>query len=116
LRLRQILTNLLSNALKFTDDGKIEVRTGTTGDIAWVEVEDSGKGIPEDQRANIFERFIQLDASPTRAGGGVGLGLPICRELARLHGGTVSVRRSDERGTTFRLEMQTDARQDIAAE
>ena len=86
-RLQQILRNLLSNALKFTTKGSVElrVRPAQRGCIAF-EVEDTGIGIPEDQLALIFEAFHQADGTTSRKYGGTGLGLSISRELARLLG------------------------------
>ena len=96
MRLRQVLTNLLSNATKFTDRGEVRVRVGylpdgEAGELA-VEVEDTGIGIAEAQLEQIFEDFVQADESLTRRAGGTGLGLAICRQLVGLMGGAVGVR------------------------
>ena len=95
-RIRQILYNLITNALKFTDSGSIEVRcwvnkTGRTGDkiSLWFSVEDTGQGIPSDKLKTIFEPFMQADSSSTRRFGGLGLGLAISRQLVELMDGDI---------------------------
>ncbi len=106
-RLRQVVSNLLNNALKFTDAGAITVwasahRTEATG--VWtleVEVRDTGIGIAAEDLSNIFEAFVQADDSASRARGGTGLGLSISRRLVRLMGGDMTVRSELGRGSTF---------------
>ena len=105
LRITQILFNLIGNAVKFTARGEITVRLGQTDCTAWVEVEDTGEGLDEEDIPKIFDRFAQLDSSHSRENGGVGLGLPISRELAELHGGSVHVRSRKGQGSVFRLEL-----------
>ncbi len=106
MRLRQVLTNLLSNALKFTDHGGITVsvklgeRAGDTVELLFA-VEDTGIGMTEAQAAGIFEAFSQADASTTRRFGGTGLGLAICRDLVQLMGGTIQAASEPGRGTTI---------------
>lgn len=112
-RLRQILTNLLSNATKFTERGEIAIRVdyaGTpSGGALSIEVEDTGIGIPPEQHDKIFQRFIQADDSLARSAGGTGLGLAISSQLAELMGGRVTVRSVQGMGSTFRLEIPTCA-------
>lgn len=106
-RLRQVVSNLLNNALKFTDAGAITVwasahRTEATG--VWtleVEVRDTGIGIAPEDLSSIFEAFVQADDSASRARGGTGLGLSISRRLVRLMGGDMTVRSELGRGSTF---------------
>ncbi|CAG0998844.1 two-component system, OmpR family, sensor histidine kinase SenX3 [Rhodocyclaceae bacterium] len=105
-RLRQVLTNLVGNALKFTHRGEVRVSVahgGTEGGQLTLRfsVADSGIGIPADKREAIFEAFTQADASTTREYGGTGLGLSICRQLVELMGGRIWVESEPGRGSTF---------------
>ena len=105
-RLRQILTNLIGNAIKFTDEGEIIVRVRSEGndgsDARFLfEVIDSGIGIRPESQTMIFELFSQEDGSTTRRYGGTGLGLAICKELTELMGGNIGVRSKPGEGTTF---------------
>ena len=91
-RVRQILSNYLSNALKFTDRGRIHVHLfRRTHDVARIEINDTGIGVSAELRATLFQPFTQADSSTTRRFGGSGLGLSICRELATLMGGDVGL-------------------------
>ncbi|MFG6414466.1 ATP-binding protein [Roseateles sp. DC23W] len=105
LRLRQIVANLVANAIKFTQQGgiSVNVRHEPAADLARVRiaVEDTGIGIPPEAQARIFERFSQVDESMTRRFGGTGLGLAICRELAALMDGDITVQSLPGRGTRF---------------
>ncbi|MBN1612215.1 MAG: response regulator [Polyangiaceae bacterium] len=111
-KLKQILLNLIGNAVKFTGaHGEIRVSVDTAcGDSAGVvfEVADNGIGIPEDHLDIIFESFRQVDGSHTRTAGGAGLGLAICRQLAEMHGGNISVQSRLGVGSTFRLWLPQD--------
>ncbi len=105
-RLRQILTNLLANALKFTEAGEVQLDVAVTSeDEAKAEIEitvrDTGIGIPADRIANLFTAFTQVDASTTRRYGGTGLGLSISSKLASLMGGTIAVESIEGAGSTF---------------
>jgi signal transduction histidine kinase len=106
LRLRQMLTNLVSNAVKFTEVGFVQVETIETTDGSgrlWLEVgvTDSGIGIPEDKQSLLFDRFSQLDASTTRRHGGSGLGLSILRGVARAMGGEAGMTSREGHGSRF---------------
>jgi two-component system, sensor histidine kinase and response regulator len=101
LRMRQIVTNLLSNALKFTESGEVVVDTCVAGGRLRIEVRDTGIGIPEDKLGSIFEEFTQADGSITRRFGGTGLGLSITKKLVELMHGQISVRSQIGKGTTF---------------
>ena len=106
-RLRQVITNLAGNAIKFTAAGEVTVRIGLeAGDEAAdpllrVEVRDSGIGIPPERMDRLFRSFSQVDASTTRRYGGTGLGLAISRQLAELMGGRIGVDSEPGRGSTF---------------
>lgn len=104
-RLRQIVFNLMSNALKFTEHGRVTLTVGTTGDRFRIGVADTGVGIAPDKRDAIFESFRQADASMTRRFGGTGLGLTICRDLARAMGGDVTVSGDPGEGSCFTVDL-----------
>jgi signal transduction histidine kinase/AmiR/NasT family two-component response regulator len=104
-RLRQILGNLISNALKFTHEGKVTVRLTRTSRGVRLEVSDTGIGIAPDRIAALFETFAQADSSPTRRYGGAGLGLAICRQLAQAMGGDISACSMPGRGSAFTVEL-----------
>jgi PAS domain S-box-containing protein len=103
-RLRQILVNLVGNAVKFTDRGRVAVALSYDAEERLViEVSDTGPGISAAAKAKLFQLFSQVDGSSTRTKGGSGLGLAICRGLAQAMGGTVGVKSRVGRGSTFRL-------------
>jgi signal transduction histidine kinase len=105
-RIAQVLENLVTNAVKFTPaGGEIRVRLSRCGEEAEVAVADRGIGIPAAARARIFERFYQVDASSTRAYGGMGLGLAIVREILAAHGREIRVESEEGKGTTFRFTL-----------
>ena len=104
-RVRQILYNLLSNAAKFTERGRIDVRALRTETGVRISVQDTGIGMPADTAQRMFEKFSQADASVTRRFGGTGLGLSICRELAGLMGGSIGVDSTLGQGSTFTVDL-----------
>lgn len=105
-RLMQVLTNLLSNAAKFSPAGAaVKVRAQETGNRVRVEVQDFGRGIPEEFRARIFEKFAQADSSSTRRFEGTGLGLSISRRLVEAMGGTIGFSTVTGQGTTFYFDL-----------
>jgi signal transduction histidine kinase/ActR/RegA family two-component response regulator len=106
-RLRQILSNLISNALKFTDAGSVGVRLEPLAGDEGVRlvVRDSGIGIPDDKLAMLFQKFTQLDASTTRRFGGTGLGLAICQELTQMMGGKIFAQSREGEGSVFTVEL-----------
>ena len=108
-RIRQILSNLLTNAAKFTRDGVIVVRASQHEQTVRVDVIDNGPGIPEDAMASLFDRFTQVDDSTTRVHGGTGLGLALSRDLARRMGGELFATSTYGQGSTFTLLMPIDA-------
>jgi signal transduction histidine kinase len=102
-RLTQVLLNLVGNAIKFTDQGSVEVRAAQVGDTFELSVVDTGFGIaPEDQK-KIFEEFQQVDNTSTRKKGGTGLGLSISRKIVELHGGAITVDSEIGKGSTFKV-------------
>ncbi|GAB2191940.1 ATP-binding protein [Sessilibacter sp. MAH2] len=109
-RLRQILTNLVGNAIKFTHQGSVsvesswQIRAGNQGQLR-IRVIDTGIGMTEQQRANVFAPFVQADTSITRQYGGTGLGLSICRHLARAFGGNLECTSQQGKGSCFELQM-----------
>lgn len=104
-RLKQILGNLLSNALKFTPSGTVLLNASTQGDRLVVTVRDTGIGIPADRLPYIFQPFRQVDESDARVHGGTGLGLTICRLLAERMGGVLTVTSTVGAGSTFTLSL-----------
>ncbi len=109
-RLRQILFNLMSNAIKFTEEGTIALSAAVEagpdgGELLVLRVIDSGIGIPEDRLDAIFESFSQVDGSVTRIYGGTGLGLTICRSLAEAMGGSIDVSSRLGAGSTFTVRL-----------
>jgi PAS domain S-box-containing protein len=114
-RVRQILLNLLSNASKFTDEGSITLTTRqqTNADghpELYLSVKDTGVGIAAKDQDKLFEPFVQVDGSPTRATGGTGLGLSITRLLVELHGGEISLISSEGKGSDFFFTLPLDDR------
>ncbi len=116
LRLRQVITNLVSNAIKFTQHGEIFIGISLLnikGDKASIgfEVRDTGIGIPSDKIDRLFKAFSQVDSSTTRKYGGTGLGLVICEKLISLMGGGISVQSEAGKGTTFSFNINVDLSQ-----
>ena len=110
-KVKQILVNLLSNALKFTQEGSITIRTKMQGkQMVAISVIDTGIGIPKADYMKIFEDFRQVDSGPRRAYGGTGLGLSICRRLTTMLSGTLRVESRLGRGSTFTLTIPTTLR------
>ena len=119
-RLRQILSNLVGNAIKFTARGEVvieaEVRSERSGWICvGLHVRDTGIGIPHDRQAAIFESFTQVDGSTTRRYGGTGLGLTICRQLVQLMDGTLTVASEPGTGSTFTVELTIEKQAVVTA-
>jgi signal transduction histidine kinase/CheY-like chemotaxis protein len=108
-RLRQILTNLISNAIKFTDAGTVRVTAAAKASVVAINVTDTGVGIPESQLGRIFDEFVQVDQSLARRQGGTGLGLAIASRLARLMEGGISVSSVPGSGSRFTLTLPRSA-------
>ena len=105
-KLRQILVNLMENAIKYSPDGgHIEVRIDRAGEAMRFSVRDEGIGIAPEEQDRIFERFHRLDPNMTRGVGGTGLGLYICRELVQRMGGRIWVTSREGSGSTFSFDL-----------
>jgi heavy metal sensor kinase len=105
-RLGQVATNLLSNAVQYNrPGGEVRVQLGVASGEAVLSVTDTGCGIPAEDRAHIFERFYRVDKARSRASGGNGLGLAICKSIVEGHGGTIDFETEPGRGSTFRVRL-----------
>jgi signal transduction histidine kinase len=107
LRLREVLDNLITNAIKYTPKGgkiRIQEEQGPKGYIRF-SVDDTGAGIPEEERPLIFDRFYRIDKSRSSDSGGRGLGLSITSEIVKAHGGTITVGKSDLKGASFKVTL-----------
>jgi PAS domain S-box-containing protein len=104
-RVRQVLYNLISNAVKFTDEGSVTVRAAYADHQLYVAVSDTGIGIAPDRIPALFDKFVQVDASTTRRYGGSGLGLAICDELVRRMGGLIEVESTPDSGSCFTVRL-----------
>jgi CheY-like chemotaxis protein/two-component sensor histidine kinase len=100
-RIRQVITNLMSNAAKFTEEGAITFSVWTEEELVYISVEDTGEGIPEEKVPLVFEAFRQVDGSSTRRAEGTGLGLPISRQFVEMHGGRIWLESEYGVGTKF---------------
>jgi signal transduction histidine kinase len=111
-KVKQIVLNLLSNALKFTPSGTVTIGASYDGEnrMVTIAVRDTGVGIPIADHGKVFEDFRQLDSSPTRGYGGTGLGLSICRRLSQMLGGTIELTSSSGKGSTFTLRLPARTR------
>jgi PAS domain S-box-containing protein len=118
-RLSQVLDNLVSNAIKFTNEGgSVQVRLSATGDEALIEVVDTGMGIAAAEQSQLFDRFFRSSEATERAIPGTGLGLTIVKEIVERHEGTIEVESAAGRGTTMRVRLPVGAakaREDVAA-
>jgi GAF domain-containing protein len=113
-RLIQVLLNLVGNAIKFTDLGKVVVRVGTSDDAYVVSVTDTGPGIADADREKIFEEFQQADTTRAKAKGGTGLGLAISRRIVEMHGGRLWVESTLGQGSTFSFTVPIHVEQQVA--
>jgi CheY-like chemotaxis protein/anti-sigma regulatory factor (Ser/Thr protein kinase) len=105
-RLRQVVSNVVGNAIKFTNSGRVIIRAvRQSNDFVLIEVKDTGIGISPQKMARLFDRFDQEDATVTRQFGGTGLGLAVSFELCRLMGGSISAESTQGVGSTFRIEL-----------
>jgi len=104
-RVRQVLTNLIENAIAYTDEGTVRCRYRRHVDKVRIEVIDTGKGIPEEHRERIFERFYRVNPDRSRKSGGTGLGLSIVQQIIQAHGEEIHVESTVGRGTRFWFEL-----------
>jgi signal transduction histidine kinase len=104
-RLTQVLLNLVGNAIKFTDEGRVGISVAAQNGTFEVAVADTGPGIAASEHERIFEEFHQVDSSSTREKGGTGLGLAIARRIVELHGGRIWVESEPGHGATFRITL-----------
>lgn len=104
-RLTQVIDNLLTNALRYTDSGEVRVNVHQAGGKVFLAVSDTGIGLSEDEAAHVFERFWRADPSRSRGTGGTGVGLAIARELTRAHAGTIDVVSEVGVGSTFTVSL-----------
>jgi len=115
-RIYQVLTNLVGNAIKFTEAGEVEVEVTASNDTFVVSVSDTGPGLSEADQQKIFDEFHQVDGSSTRKKGGTGLGLSIAKRIVEMHGGRIWVESTLGEGSTFsftlpvRVERQREQR------
>ncbi|MGB6986312.1 MAG: ATP-binding protein [Candidatus Aquilonibacter sp.] len=100
--LRQLVSNLVDNAIKFTSEGAVSVHIGEDERTAWIDVADTGPGVSDDELTHIFERFYRADKARSRDVPGTGLGLAIVRSIARVHGGEIEAQRAPSGGALFR--------------
>ena len=114
-KIQQVLLNLVSNAIKFTEQGHVTVRVLADGDHVLLRVSDTGIGMTTEQQGRLFQEFSQADVSTTRKYGGTGLGLAISRRICHLMSGTISVESAEGAGTTFtvRLPREIDGLQSV---
>jgi hypothetical protein len=104
-RIAQVLTNLLNNAIKFTEKGGVTLRVKRSGNVVFMEVSDTGIGISKPNISKLFTKFYQADSSVRRKYGGTGLGLAICKEIVRAHGGEIWVKSVLGKGSTFAFKL-----------
>lgn len=109
MRVRQIITNLVSNAIKFTEHGEVRVKLRTADHAVEIQITDTGLGIPTDVLPFLFDTFVQADATTTRKFGGSGLGLSICRQLVQHMDGEISVTSEPGQGSSFRVSLPLPA-------
>ena len=106
-RLKQVLVNLIDNAIKYTDSGgTVEVGVEEEGSRCAIWVRDTGPGIAEEHQSRIFERFYRVDRDRSREVGGTGLGLAIVKHIVEAHGGTIRVTSAPGKGSTFTFTLK----------
>ena len=101
----QLLEQLISNALKFTEQGSVTVSAQQVKDSVQIKVSDTGIGIPESEQARLLEDFVQVEREESRRKGGTGLGLKLVREYTRMHGGNLHIASTPQKGSTFKVTL-----------
>jgi len=105
-RLRQLLHNLFENSARYVEpDGLVRVALTAAPESVQITVEDSGPGVTTEELVQLFERFFRVERGRSRVGGGSGLGLSICRNIAEAHGGSILARHSEHGGLAIRIEL-----------
>lgn len=104
-KLTQVINNLMSNAIKYTDKGSIKVSTKVSKEFITIDFEDTGLGIPDEQKSKLFNKFVQLETSVKNKSKGTGLGLVVSQGIISAHGGTLKVLDNKPHGTIFRIEL-----------
>jgi two-component system, OmpR family, sensor histidine kinase VicK len=104
-RLREVITNLFDNAVKYTDTGKITVGITGNTEVVQFSITDTGHGIPKADIPHMFQKFYRVDNSSTRTIGGTGLGLFICRKIVELYNGRIWVESEEGKGSTFYINL-----------
>ena len=108
-RIMQVMMNIVSNSIKYTPDGgQIQISAGQNGSRVWMQVDDNGIGIPQEDRGRIFERFYRVDKARSRAAGGTGLGLSIVSDTVRRQGGTVEAANRPGGGAVFTVRWSAE--------
>lgn len=113
-RLREVITNLFDNAVKYTESGKITIGLTGNNDVVQLFIQDTGVGIPEEDIPHMFQKFYRVDNSATRTIGGTGLGLFICRKIIELYKGTIWVESKAGEGSTFYINLPRISAQQAA--
>ena len=104
-RMRQVIVNLVENAIAYSDEGTVRCRIRRHGDKVRVEVVDNGRGIPEEHQSRIFERFYRVDPDRSRKSGGTGLGLSIVKQIMSAHGEPIRLDSTYGSGTRFSFDL-----------
>jgi PAS domain S-box-containing protein len=104
-RIREVFQNIIDNAIKYTNEGKVEVRLTGDTNITQIQVKDTGPGIPAEDIPHLFQKFYRVDNSTTRTVGGTGLGLFICRKIVELYNGRIWVESEWNKGSTFYINL-----------
>ncbi len=105
IRLQQLFTNLIDNAIKFTSEGTVRITMEKNEEVAFVKIGDTGIGIPDEEQERIFKRFYRIDKSRSRGTGGAGLGLSISEWIAHAHRGKIEVKSEVNQGSTFTVSL-----------